>query len=87
MEEDIRFSKMTRRFLECHDKLSELYKSFLSFSEDKSQVSLDKLTLDIEKLDSCMISLKNTLQLSLKNVLDIETDEVDAVETDKGYKL
>jgi len=87
MEEDIRFSKMTKRFLGCHDKLSELYKSFLSFSENKSQVSLDEFTSDIEKLDSSIESLKNTLQLSIKSVLNIETDEVDVIETDNGYKL
>lgn len=87
MEEDIRFSKMTKRFLECHNRLSMLYKSFLSFSENKSQISLDEFTSDINKLDSSMESLKNTLQLSIKNVLNIETDEIDVIETDNGYKL
>jgi hypothetical protein len=87
MEEDIRFSKMTKRFLECHDGLSALYKSFLSFSENKSQVSLDEFTSNIKKLDSSMEALRNTLQLSIKDALDIETDEVDVIETDNGYKL
>lgn len=87
MEEDIRFSKMTRRFLSCHENLSDLYRYFILFYENKSQESLDNLVLAIENFNTHNESLKNTLQLSIKNVLDMDTDEIDGVETDKGYKL